>query len=408
MIRTIIFASIIIVSMCGCGSSTTDKLQTTTDKETPVTSDSSDKNLTDIYFVKDGKKVNPQELFNKNPDEMNDKPDDSAATRTINKEQREQYLEEMIKSGDIWLEFTYQDSYLVSIRDNHTLSVNALKEGIRNPTVSIRPGLEESKNKKDVVVNITPRFSCYSGYKEPKIITISSREGGSTYDSDKDIVVIENINESGREYIRLQFRGLSTDKIKDIFKSGTRIRVSGKCWYAKYIIEEEFHITIQSPKFEVLNNVKKAEGLKEEEKTAQSEANAKKNSETSKVNNDIAKDNQRFNMTQKPLITKADMVRDSIYEEKKIYIQKLFGDSWPKLIKYPEPLKPVTIRGTKKEKLIPYYIGMRNRNINDLIEARASGKTLDSSLKSYILEYNEYLGLQDDDFRPLEKEPDFS
>jgi len=130
--------------------------------------------------------------------------------------------------------------------------------------------------------------------------------------------------------------------------------------------------------------IKKAEELKEEA-TAQAEANAKKNSETSKVNNEIAKGNQRFNMSQEPLITKADMVRDSIYEEKKIYIQKIFGDSWPKPIKYPEPLKPVTIRATKKERLIPYYIGMRNRNINDLIEARASGKTLDSSLKSYIL-----------------------
>lgn len=125
----------------------------------------------------------------------------------------------------------------------------------------------------------------------------------------------------------------------------------------------------------------------------------------------LSKASDRFQkgIEQNNMDREGSKIRDDAFEQKKLYIQRIFGSSWPKPIKYPEPLKAVTIPGAKKERLIPYYIGMRNRNIKDLIEARnTSPRMADTSLIKYILESNEYLGLQDDDFRPLDTLPDFS
>ena len=182
MNRMVIFSSIMLVSMCGCDSPTTDR------PKGPI--ESTQKNLIELFVVKSGKRINLQDFLNKSLDDMVDKPDDDTVTKALKKSQREKYhLEQM--NGDICLEFIYNDSYLSGIISD-----------------------ENSFSKVNLYI---PGLISYSYNKQPLIIDInnSSREKVGIY------TIIDQKRTS------LTFNKMFPSDVKSIFKNGNRIKISG-------------------------------------------------------------------------------------------------------------------------------------------------------------------------------------
>jgi hypothetical protein len=152
-------------------------------------------------------------------------------------------------------------------------------------------------------------------------------------------------------------------------------------------------------------------------KAGMSEVDKDKDKDKSRISEvDKDKDKQELS-TEKVANTKYKTTKDNIYEEKELYIQKIFGDSWKKLIKQPEPCKKAAIAKatavyTKANKefkrSLPYWLNARKDYILKAVAEGDIGKAVDNNLIKSILELNNYLGLQDDDFRPLDTLPDFS
>ena len=204
MIRTLIFAFIMLVSLCECDSSTT-----IVSGENPII---------DIYVVNDEKKIGLQEFLYKCPDEISDKPDDSTATKHLKKATRKKYHIELMKKSSIYMEFTLKDSYIDRIDF-------------------------DKADKNNVILSIPERISYYynGDYGEFKI---------SCYQSSSDVLISPSYGTT-----EITFPKISDTEVKNVFAKGNKIRIIGKITSAT-AHDKEMPIEIDSAKFQVLNNVK--------------------------------------------------------------------------------------------------------------------------------------------------------
>jgi len=107
-------------------------------------------------------------------------------------------------------------------------------------------------------------------------------------------------------------------------------------------------------------------------------------------------------------------VRDSVYKDKAQAIIEIFGNKWNKPVSYPDRCKwqeaIIRARASQKDfkKLLTYRLGKRNGYLENALMTRKSGEEAGEFIINQILELNNYLGLQKDDFRRLDELPDFS